>query len=51
MAELVVVGFDNPIDADRALNELVRLQKEHLVDLEDAVVAVRGPDGKPIWEA
>jgi uncharacterized membrane protein len=46
MAELVVVGFDNPHDADRALTELGRLQTEYLVDLEDAVVAIRGPDGK-----
>jgi uncharacterized membrane protein len=45
MAELVIVGFDNPNDADRVLNELTRLQKEYLIDLEDAVVAIRGPDG------
>lgn len=46
MAELVVVGFDNPYDADRALTELARLQTEYLVDLADAVVAVRRPDGE-----
>jgi uncharacterized membrane protein len=46
MAELVVVGFDGPAEADRALAELVRLQKEYLVDLEDAVVAIRDPGGK-----
>src|SRR3954451_19485080 len=46
MAELVVVGFDNPHEADRALTELVRLQREYLIDLEDAVVAIRSPDGK-----
>lgn len=46
MAELVVVGFDNMENADRVLNELTRLQKEHLVDLEDAVVAVRDSEGK-----
>lgn len=46
MSELVVVGFDDPYEADRVLTELNRLQKEYLVDLEDAVVAVRGPDGK-----
>src|SRR6478736_1367264 len=45
MAELVVVGFDNPTDADRVLTELTRLQKEYLIDLEDAVVAIRSPDG------
>ena len=45
MAELVVMGLDNTQEADRALNELVRLSKEHLIDLEDAVVAIRAPDG------
>lgn len=46
MAELVVVGFDGPEDADRVLTELTRLQKEYLIDLADAVVAIRQPDGK-----
>jgi uncharacterized membrane protein len=46
MAELVVIGFDNPHEADRALTELGRLQREYLLDLEDAVVAIRDPDGK-----
>ncbi len=45
MAELVVVGFDNPTDADRVLTELTRMQKEYLIDLEDAVVAIRSEDG------
>jgi hypothetical protein len=46
MAELVVVGFDNVTEADRALMELARLQKDYLIDLEDAVVAIRQPDEK-----
>jgi uncharacterized membrane protein len=46
MSELVVVGFDNVTDADRVLSQLARLQKEYLVDLEDAVVAIRAADGK-----
>ena len=45
MAELVVVGFDNPTDADRVLTELTRMQKEYLIDLEDAVIAIRSQDG------
>jgi uncharacterized membrane protein len=45
MSELVVVGFDDTQQADRALTELVRLTKEHLIDLEDAVVAIRSQDG------
>ena len=46
MAELIVVGFDSSTEADRALTELTRLQREYLIDLEDAVVAIRGADGK-----
>lgn len=46
MAELVAVGFDNPQEADRVLTKLARLQREYLIDLEDAVVAIRQPDGK-----
>jgi uncharacterized membrane protein len=47
MAELDVIGFDNPFEADRVLTDLRRMPTEYLVELEDAVVAVRGPDGKP----
>jgi uncharacterized membrane protein len=46
MSELVAVAFDTPDEADKALNALTRLQREYLIDLEDAVVAVRAPDGK-----
>lgn len=46
MSELIVIGFDDPNEADRVLNELQRLQKEYLVDLEDAVVVVRDSHGK-----
>jgi uncharacterized membrane protein len=46
MSELIVVAFDDPNKADEALNELRTLQREYLIDLEDAVVAVRRPDGK-----
>src|SRR6185503_19269539 len=46
MSELIVIGFDDPNEADRALTELARLQREYLIDLEDAVVAIRDPEGK-----
>jgi uncharacterized membrane protein len=46
MAEMVAVGFKTPEEADRVLSELARLQKEYLIDLADAVVAIRQPDGK-----
>jgi uncharacterized membrane protein len=45
MAELVAIAFEKPDEADRVLTELARLQKEYLIDLEDAVVAIRQPDG------
>jgi uncharacterized membrane protein len=45
MSDLVIVGFENQNDADRVLTDLTRLQKEYLIDLEDAVVAIRDSDG------
>lgn len=46
MSDLVTVAFDSPEEADRVLTELTRLQKEYLVELADAVVVIRQPDGK-----
>jgi len=46
MSELVVLGFDKPNEADAILNRLVSLEKEYLIDLEDAVVAIRDSSGK-----
>jgi uncharacterized membrane protein len=46
MADLVCVGFDEPTTADRALTELTALQKEYLIELKDACVVVRSPDGE-----
>jgi uncharacterized membrane protein len=46
MSDLIVVSFDGQDKADQALNKLQDLQKEYVVDLEDAVVAVRDKGGK-----
>lgn len=46
MSDLIVVSFKGQDTADQVLNKLAAMQKEHLVDLEDAVVAVRDPNGK-----
>ena len=46
MAELVVVGFGSLLEADLVLSELRHLEQEHLIDLEDAVVAIRQANGK-----
>lgn len=45
MSELIVVGFDDAFEADRVLTTLLRLEREYLIDLEDAVVATRRSDG------
>lgn len=46
MSELIVLGFDDNQKAAAILVRLQQLQKEYLVDLEDAVVAVRDSEGK-----
>jgi len=46
MSELVVVAFDNATEADALMGKLGKLQKEHLVALDDAAVVVRKADGK-----
>lgn len=46
MSNLIVVGFDNELKADEVLHKLGELQKEHLVDLEDAVVVIKNQKGK-----
>jgi len=46
MSDLIVVAFDNETDAEKLQAQMKRLQKEHLVTLEDAAVVVRKADGK-----
>ena len=46
MSELVVLGFDGVGTADEVLTKLRGLQKEHLIDLEDACVVVHTDAGK-----
>lgn len=46
MSNLVVLGFDGLHSADEVLNKLRSLQKEHLIDLEDACVVERDDGGK-----
>ena len=41
MSDLVVIGFDGPLKAEEVLWRLRALKRQHLIDLEDAVVAVR----------
>jgi uncharacterized membrane protein len=46
MAELVVIGFDDEYTAETVRTKLIQMQRDYLVDLEDAVVAVKKADGK-----
>src|SRR5262249_46956987 len=46
MSNLVVLGFDGIHTADEVLNKLRSLQKEYLIDLEDACVVEREKNGK-----
>jgi len=46
MSDLVVVSFRDEETADHVLNKLQEMQKEHLLDLEDACVMVRDSKGK-----
>lgn len=46
MSNLVVLGFDGIHTADDVLNKLRSLQKEYLIDLEDACVVERDKGGK-----
>ena len=46
MPTLVVIGYENEIKAEEVRLALLKLQREYLIDLGDAVVAVREADGK-----
>jgi uncharacterized membrane protein len=46
MSTLVAIAYPDPETAERVRQELVQATKEHLVQLEDAVVVVHQPDGK-----
>jgi uncharacterized membrane protein len=46
MNDLVVLDFDGVATADDVLTKLRSLQKEHLIDLEDACVVVHTEAGK-----
>lgn len=46
MTELIVLAFDNDRAAFEVRDKLIDLQKEHLIRLADAAVAVRQPGGQ-----
>lgn len=46
MSELIVIGYDTPFQAEEVRLKLLKLQRDYLIDLEDAVVAVKNEHGK-----
>lgn len=46
MSELVVVGYNSLYQAQEVRLALLKLQEEHLIDLDDAVVAEKTTDGQ-----
>ena len=47
MSELMVLGFENEATANEFGVKLAQLQKDMIVQLQDAAMVVRDPDGKP----
>jgi uncharacterized membrane protein len=46
MSTLAAIAYPDRDTAERVRQELVQATKEHLVQLEDAVIVEHGPDGK-----
>ena len=46
MADLVVIEYDHEYKAQEVRLTLLKLQQEYLIDMADAVVAVKDADGK-----
>ena len=46
MNTLVVVGYDDPFKAEEVRLKLWKMQKDYLIDMADAVIAVKDQSGK-----
>ena len=46
MTNLIALTFDTEMGAEQMRDDLLQMQKEHLIGLEDAAVAVRNKEGK-----
>ena len=46
MSDLIVIVYEDQFKAEEVRTQLLKLQKEYLIDLEDAVVAVKDDSGK-----
>jgi uncharacterized membrane protein len=47
VSELMVLGFETEAEADAFGLKVAQLQKDMIVQLQDAAMVVRDPDGKP----
>jgi uncharacterized membrane protein len=46
MSNLIAIAYPDEATAREVLGTLARLQSEHLIELDDAVIVTRNPDGK-----
>ena len=46
MSDLIAVAYPDRETAEKVRSELVRLTREHVIEIDDAVVATRQSDGK-----
>lgn len=46
MSDLVFIAFDNEEKAEEVRKKVLEMQKEYLIEVEDAVIATRDPNGK-----
>jgi uncharacterized membrane protein len=46
MSDLIAIGFKDEFKADEVLIDLRRLERDYLIDLEDAAIVIRNKDGK-----
>ena len=46
MSELIVIGYEDAFQAEETRIKLLKLQRDYLIDLEDAVVATKDKEGK-----
>ena len=45
MSDLVVIAFPSEAKAEEVRQKILELQKEYLIELGDAAIAVKQPDG------
>jgi uncharacterized membrane protein len=46
MSDLIAVAYDDRATAERVRDELAQMTREHVIEIEDAVVVTREPGGK-----